>query len=856
MRRRVLAWIAHVCVLLLVSCGGGGGSSTGSTGQASGGGVSGNQSTDYYPLMVGNKWLYSDLLGSVSTARVTGTAAVAVGTAFVVETVEGMDRTTDMYVHATNGVTWYPPKSADPLTAALGSLQVLRFPVVPGESWTSIDKTLTNLLDLDSDGRFDTVSIRIDTAVVGFESVVTRAGSYSDAAHLQSVMVQTANLSSTGAAVTVTATSDDWYAPGIGPVRNMVTINSSLGQSSKSDSSTTGWRVGERRSESIAPTILSKNPENGGLVGGCCVAITVTFSEAMDLANSVNAPPLQVVGANGKALNGRTSWDADAKRVSFIPSTPFPSGVYTASVTQGALDLVGNVAPATSWQVTIDESGPGIQSSTPGANETEVPLDAKIVFTLDEDPVASTLNSYNIRLRDQNNQIECDMTVNGRTVTLTPRAPLKTGGRYQISVVDVEDKFGNKSSAVWSFTADPGRFAAPAVLLNAVNVGVSAVAVGDLDGDAVAEIVMATGSGVAAPDADSLFVFRHQADGSLVQMARFAGIFDPTSPVRFMTVNDLDGSGRGTIVAATTFGNSIELPQPQLSGTLARSKISTLTGGQVVVKDLDGDGIPELIVGSATGGSLDIYRRDASGAYLNPIQVKTGVLRNKFFAVGDVNGDGRPDLVLVDAYWSGDRITILHQLPGGTFVGPVSIDVSAFGSITSAAIGDVNGDGRSDLLLTMFASTSFGVMLQDSKGTLGAMNRIGIAEYSDQIRLADIDNDGRLDVVSYGSGGAYVVVNRQRTDGALGAAELFPVGVGGFAMPNLLAVGDVNGDGLRDIVFSGAWLRQRTTAYSPPPVRVKALATPNVAQAVNRASSRSMIQRRFGALSMPSTPRH
>lgn len=79
----------------------------------------------------------------------------------------------------------------------------------------------------------------------------------------------------------------------------------------------------------------------------------------------------------------------------------------------------------------------------------------------------------------------------GRTVTETPQVPLQTGAQYQVAVMGIADSLGNRTSASWRFSADPGRFAAPQSLLSGAPV--TAVAIGDVNSDGRVDVVFGNG---------------------------------------------------------------------------------------------------------------------------------------------------------------------------------------------------------------------------------------------------------------------------------------------------------------------------------------------------------------------------
>ena len=115
-------------------------------------------------------------------------------------------------------------------------------------------------------------------------------------------------------------------------------------------------------------------------------------------------------------------------------------------------------------------------------------------------------------------------------------------------------------------------------------------------------------------------------------------------------------------------------------------------------------------------------------------------------AVGDINSDGRKDVVVTSCgcgYQIPSKIYIfLGQSDGTLSTTPITYTMTGGGG--SVAIGDVTGDGRPDLVLT--SGLSVWVMAQNSSGTLDAPI-IYSTTYADGFRLGDLNGDGRLDLI-------------------------------------------------------------------------------------------------------------
>lgn len=801
-------------IALLSACGGGGGGAPdgGSSPPTQAGAQPG---ADYFPLSVGDRWFYTEGQGIATTVRVTGTQSVGGVSALVVRTQDSSGTSDDYYVRDAAGVRVLPGAGADAITAALGSVQILKLPLVSGDRWTLIDQTLTTV-DLDGDGRPETITLRAQATVVGYETLSVEGTSYSAVAHVQTVLNQSVRIASSGQTLTGTTTSDDWYAPNVGLVRSRLSSSGSGQTASTSDSRVVAWRAGAQRSDATPPTLTSRAPEAGAVVGGCCTTLSLRFSKPMDTEAGAQ-PVVQLTGPDGQPVSGNLYWAADGMSVSFAPQSSLRSGSYSARVTTAAQDRLGNALAAESvWQFVVDVSGPAATPVQPLADAPEVPLDSTVVFTLDEDPDPASVNTSSVQLSDGSNFVPAQVSLAGRTITLTPSQPLKTGQRYSLLIYGIKDKLGNVTSAGWSFTADPGRYAAPVLLTPGLDI--TAAAIADIDGDGRTDILLASGYNFGSADDFKLLQMSRQADGRWVRQRRYDTVAGYGSQITSLIAADLDGSGRLAVIYSAS-GSAIQVMRRQPDGSLANSQtLSTAASYVVKVADINGDGRPDLIGRPFLGTQVLIWLQGSDGRFGSPQAVDLESNGFGDLAVGDLNGDGRPDLVSVGTEaWPGHDIGIALQQADGSFAPARYIARPSGDSVQGVAVGDVSGDGRADLVLTLTPSGQVGVMAQTAQGALADMVRVTAASNASRVMLADLDGDGRLDVLSSAWGGYPVVLNRQRSDGSLGGPERFPASLYGTDSPGLVAVGDADDDGRPDIVYGGALLRQRAVPSTPPP---------------------------------------
>jgi hypothetical protein len=317
------------------------------------------QAVDYYPLNVGDRWVYletSDVRPgtATTTVRVTGTRVVDSGaTAFVVQSGEASAPSEDLFVRTATGVQLVPGATADPVTRAVGPYDVLRQPVVAGDSYIPFDRNLPAVADVSGDGRNDDVAIRSEVTVVGFETLTTGLGPFDNVAHVRTLIASKVTLAVSGDVSNFGFASDDWYAQGIGLVRN-VSVGGGGSARETIEKQLIAYSVGGRRSESTPPTITSVTPEPNGIARAA--TLLVVFSEAMD-RQVAPASVVSLSGPGGQPVAATAVWQDD-RTLALTPSGAVAPGLYIAVVATTALDLPGNAlaAPST-WRFTI-EAGP------------------------------------------------------------------------------------------------------------------------------------------------------------------------------------------------------------------------------------------------------------------------------------------------------------------------------------------------------------------------------------------------------------------------------------------------------------------------------------------------------------------
>ena len=240
---------------------------------------------------------------------------------------------------------------------------------------------------------------------------------------------------------------------------------------------------------------------------------------------------------------------------------------------------------------------------------------------------------------------------------------------------------------------------------------------------------------------------------------------------------------------------------------------------QVVAADIDGDGKPDLVFAdlSASGNAiLMLQSASAVGAFATPVNLSTGAMTASV-AVGDLNGDGKADIVTAnfDSNGNNGSVTIFFQSTSspGTFAAGVSFPAGA--QPQSVRIADVNGDGLPDLVVANRGPGNDGtgtpgvsVLLQDAThpGSFLAPVTYSTPWGAIDVAVGDLNGDGRPDLVvaslGPGPGGAVsVLLQSTTTAGTFGAATSY----GGYGQPLSVAIADLNGDGHPDIAVADGY---------------------------------------------------
>ena len=243
------------------------------------------------------------------------------------------------------------------------------------------------------------------------------------------------------------------------------------------------------------------------------------------------------------------------------------------------------------------------------------------------------------------------------------------------------------------------------------------------------------------------------------------------------SVSVLLGKGDGTFAAKTDY--------PVGDGAYA-----------LALGDVDGDGDLDIVTANDQAGTVSVLLGKGDGTFAAKADYPTGS-GPRAPMIGDFDGDGKADLAVFNR--KAGTVSVLLGKGDGTFA--AKVDTVTLGDATSAmasaAAGDLNADGKLDLVVATYLG-SVSVLLGKGDGTFTASLESTGVEYLSTTALIDVDGDHKLDLVLTVTYAGAVSIQLGKGDGTFAAPRDYPAS--GFMTAAVL--GDLNGDGGLDIAMS------------------------------------------------------
>ncbi len=418
-----------------------------------------------------------------------------------------------------------------------------------------------------------------------------------------------------------------------------------------------------------------------------------------------------------------------------------------------------------------------------------------------------TINGSNFNTTPTNNIVffgATMATVSAASATsLTATVP--NGATYQrISVTDITTGLSAYSAQPFTVTFTCGgvintsSFAAKvdfATLPTPVS-----ILIADLDGDGKSDLA------IVNENSYTLSLFRNTGNNGTISFTA-EGDFGTGSGAYLVTSGDLDGDGKPDLAVLNSIARTVSLfRNTGSSGKIsfaAKFDFTTVkTLDNVSIGDLDGDGKPDLIILSANSNTLCIHRNTGSkGIFSFAASVDYPTDSYPFCtSIGDLDGDGKPDLAIANTI--SKTVSVFRNTgTSGIISFDTKVDFAAETQVRSVSIGDLDGDGKPDLAVANSGAAMVSVLR--NTGSSGAVSFASKVDFPaginpTNVSIDDLDGDGKLDlaVANYGSN----TVSVYRNTGSSGTISFatkvdFTTGTNPYG----ISTGDLDGDGKSDL---------------------------------------------------------
>ncbi|MGL1887452.1 MAG: FG-GAP-like repeat-containing protein [Reichenbachiella sp.] len=298
------------------------------------------------------------------------------------------------------------------------------------------------------------------------------------------------------------------------------------------------------------------------------------------------------------------------------------------------------------------------------------------------------------------------------------------------------------------------------------------VSIGDLDGDGKADLA------VANLNSNSVSIFRNTSTGAgTINYAAKVDFTTGTQPYS-VSLGDLDGDGKADLTVANSGSATVSVFRNTSTGVGTISyadKLDYTTGTtpqSISIGDLDGDGKPDLAVTNRVSATVSIFRNTSTGvgtiSYATKLDYTTGT--NPWsVSIGDLDGDGKVDLAVTN--YSSATVSIFRNTSTG--VGTISyatkLDYTTGTGSGSISIGDLDGDGNADLAVLNYESNTVSIFrnTNTSAGTISFATKVDYTTGTgpQSVSIGDLDGDGKPDlaVTNYNSSTVSVFRNSIET---------------------------------------------------------------------------------------------
>ena len=355
---------------------------------------------------------------------------------------------------------------------------------------------------------------------------------------------------------------------------------------------------------------------------------------------------------------------------------------------------------------------------------------------------------------------------------------------------------------------DPSLLAGPTTF--PAQSGIFDLCMCDFDGDGKIDV------GTSHDNSVLIDIFRNTSTLAAVNFNKTS--LTPGQVTLNITCRDIDGDGKPDLAASRSGANSIYVFRNQSTiGSIsfgAPQELNT-SGGlprKIVIRDLNLDGKPELVASNQASVDLSVFRNTSSPGTISfgpeiSFGLPAAALNSSGLSVEDLNGDAKPEIV-INPFLNSNIYILQNNSTAGGPVGfrPVAL-FNVSGNLSNLIIGDLDGDDRPDIAVSRFLTSDVSVLLNQTSNTTDAVSFsspkiVSTIDLPQGLDLGDIDGDGLADlVVASASDNLRMTLLRNISIPGDFSFERFDLDVNDKTRN--VKIGDLNGDAKPDIAYNG-----------------------------------------------------